>query len=840
MRVLKAAAFSLLLPASIAQLVTRTHDTHDFFALHLDDSVAPENVAQALGCHHEGQIGSLQGHHKFSIDRDQAPAVELLLEELRVQQKLRRRGSSDASLLQKREDGLDGVLWSQKLVLKHRLHKRGPVDLSSLPKPDEQLTPRQVDQDAIIRQKRIASDLEIRDPHFDKQWHLFNPVQVGNDLNVTGVWLEGITGKGVVTAIVDDGLDMDSIDLKDNFFLNGSWDFNDNVREPKPRLSDDRHGTRCAGEVAAVRNNVCGVGMAYDSKVSGIRILSKEINDADEATAINYGFQHNDIYSCSWGPRDDGQTMDAPGLLVKRAMVNGILHGRDGKGSIFVFAAGNGGVADDNCNFDGYTNSIYSVTVGALDQLGHHPSYSEACSAQLVVAYSSGGGNSIYTTDVGTETCTDKHGGTSAAGPLAAGAIALALSVRPDLTWRDVQYLMVETAVPIHAEHDEVQLTPIGREYSHQYGYGVVDTYALVQKAKDWELVKPQSWYTSPWLRVQKDIPEGDQGLASYFDITADMLKQANFERVEHVTVTMNVNHTLRGDLSVELRGPQGIVSHLSVPRKYDRAEAGYVDWTFMSVAHWGETGEGVWSIVVKDTNVNEYHGVFTDWRLTLWGVSIDPASQLPHPLPEENDDDHNIEDAVYATVSIKPHTKTQPTSVATDHPDRPVNEKPSDTVAKPTTTAMAPTPVEQEEEEEAKPSTVTDETSPSQTASQGFLPSFLPTFGAQPHTQIWIYASIALILIFCLALGIYFQVQRRKRLRNNPHDDYEFEMIDDEDDDAEAPLTGRQGRKRRGGELYNAFAEESDEELLSEEDDGPYRDGTGLTEKSHKNEPEA
>lgn len=52
-------------------------------------------------------------------------------------------------------------------------------------------------------------------------------------------------------------------------FAEGSYDFNDHVPEPKPRLSDDRHGTRCAGEVAAVKNDVCGVGVAWDSKISG-------------------------------------------------------------------------------------------------------------------------------------------------------------------------------------------------------------------------------------------------------------------------------------------------------------------------------------------------------------------------------------------------------------------------------------------------------------------------------------------------------------------------------------------------------------------------------------------
>lgn len=87
--------------------------------------------------------------------------------------------------------------------------------------------------------------------------------------------------------------------------------------------------------------------------------------------------------------------MDGPGYLIRKAVMNGINEGRGGKGSIFVFASGNGGRSQDQCNFDGYTNSIYSVTVSSIDYKGLHPSYSEACAANLIVAYSSGSGNHI-------------------------------------------------------------------------------------------------------------------------------------------------------------------------------------------------------------------------------------------------------------------------------------------------------------------------------------------------------------------------------------------------------------------------------------------------------------
>lgn len=42
-----------------------------------------------------------------------------------------------------------------------------------------------------------------------------------------------------------------------------------------------------------------------------------------------------------------------------------MIAGRQGFGSIFVVASGNGGQHNDNCNYDGYANSIYTVTIGS-------------------------------------------------------------------------------------------------------------------------------------------------------------------------------------------------------------------------------------------------------------------------------------------------------------------------------------------------------------------------------------------------------------------------------------------------------------------------------------------
>ena len=86
-------------------------------------------------------------------------------------------------------------------------------------------------------------------------------------------------------------------------------------------LSTDsnRHGTRCAGEVAATANNSnCAVGIAYKAGIGGVRMLDGDVTDAVEARSLGLNNQHIHIYSASWGPDDDGKTVDGPGRLATR------------------------------------------------------------------------------------------------------------------------------------------------------------------------------------------------------------------------------------------------------------------------------------------------------------------------------------------------------------------------------------------------------------------------------------------------------------------------------------------------------------------------------------------
>ena len=320
---------------------------------------------------------------------------------------------------------------------------------------------------------------------------------------VREAWSLGYTGRGVVVTILDDGIQHNHPDLAQNYDPLASKDINANDDDPMPQDNgDNKHGTRCAGEVAAVAyNEYCGAGIAYNASIGGVRMLDGLVNDAVEARSLSLNPSHIDIYSASWGPEDDGKTVDGPGPLAKKAFLQGIREGRGGLGSIFVWASGNGGLHTDNCNCDGYTNSIYTLSISSATQAGTKPWYLEECSSTLATSYSSGSPGqhaSITTVDQDARLradhlCTSSHTGTSASAPLAAGVAALALEARPGLSWRDLQYLILLSSNPrpLQAESGW-QANSLGRLVSHKFGYGLLDAGSLVRMALNWTNVPGQ------------------------------------------------------------------------------------------------------------------------------------------------------------------------------------------------------------------------------------------------------------------------------------------------------------------------------------------------------------
>ncbi|KAJ7336048.1 Proprotein convertase subtilisin/kexin type 6 [Desmophyllum pertusum] len=176
--------------------------------------------------------------------------------------------------------------------------------------------------------------------------------------------------------------------------IKASYDVVDNDTIPVPNnksYPQYGHGEKCAGIIAAVLNNSeCGVGLAFRARLGGIRLFfRKKASDADEARALSHASDYIDIYSNSWGPGDKGFEVAGPGFLAQRALQNGAEKGRRGLGSIYVFAAGNGGIiGEDSCAFNGYVNSIYTIAITGINSDGSIPDYGEHCTGIMAVTYS--------------------------------------------------------------------------------------------------------------------------------------------------------------------------------------------------------------------------------------------------------------------------------------------------------------------------------------------------------------------------------------------------------------------------------------------------------------------
>eukprot|EP00118_Oscarella_pearsei_P003550 m.14742 g.14742 ORF g.14742 m.14742 type:complete len:772 (+) comp25958_c0_seq1:2639-4954(+) len=426
-------------------------------------------------------------------------------------------------------------------------------------------------------------------------------------MNVVPVWRMNITGKGSVVSILDDGLERTHPDIKGNYDQLASYDFNNRDSDPMPRYDGhktNRHGTRCAGVVAAVPGkSVCGApGVSFNARVGGIRMLDGLLTDAVEANALSYRQQHIDIYTVSWGPSDNGRTLEGPSREARRALANGAKKGRKGKGSVFVWAAGNGGQKQDSCACDGYINSIYTLGISAVDFMGKAPSYTESCTSIMAVAFSSGTETekTITTTDLN-QTCTAAHTGTSAAAPLAAGVIALALEANPDLTWRDVQYITALTSKKTDPTNPSWKQNGANFSVSSRYGFGLLDAYAFVRTAQQWKQVPKQLVCpvvsTLPSRHFFRDRP-------LKIKVSTDVCQGSNnigIKHLEHVEVSMSISHPSRGDIQITLISPMGTKSVLLPYRPRDKSGAGFIRWTFMSVHHWGENPAGEWTLEVRD-----------------------------------------------------------------------------------------------------------------------------------------------------------------------------------------------------------------------------------------------
>jgi len=265
----------------------------------------------------------------------------------------------------------------------------------------------------------------LGDPLATQQWHLKNTGQnafadgtgvVGIDINVEPVYSTfGFTGNGVITAVVDTGLEIAHEDLSANVIPGGSWNFNNSTTDPTSTATDGDHGTEVSGLIAMARNTVGGIGVAPRAKLKGFNFLSSTQstqNFIDSLGGSTASPNSSDvfIFNQSFGvtlPVPQDITIDP---LDEAQYLSGVTNLRGGKGALYVKAAGNGfndmaqarncspsfvsnccaanaaGLSCENANFDPANTLPYQIVAGAMNADGIKASYSTAGSAIWVSA----------------------------------------------------------------------------------------------------------------------------------------------------------------------------------------------------------------------------------------------------------------------------------------------------------------------------------------------------------------------------------------------------------------------------------------------------------------------
>ena len=495
------------------------------------------------------------------------------------------------------------------------------------------------------------------DPLFSLQWHLLNNgtlpgSRAGQDINVTKVWPD-YTGRGILVGVMDDGVDLTHPDLLQSLRPDLSWDLV--LNQPGGNVTDpsDEHGTAVAGLVAATANNgLGGVGVAWDAEV-----LSNRTPLRDEDLLLSYQravdrmlVTNVDISTNSWGPMQWPFDQQATQSGYQAATFKLVEEGRGGLGIITLFAAGNDRDAKFNANYDPSDNMPWTIVVAAGNIDGTISSYSTPGASVLVTAPGSDPA-SIVTTDrqgeLGynkapgvegnyTDTVESAFNGTSAATPIAAGAVALMLDANARLGYRDVQEILV------YSSQRAVILDQVAADKSfngskdwnggalltsQDFGYGHIDTHAAVRLAESWtKLGTVANQRLEQGVVAQSAVTVGagqtGQVVASF----------AQPYRVEQMSVTLKLATTTLQNVTVELVSPNGTVSTLVdqppvyVPEPGEEepfpALPATLDYTFNTVRNWGEDLSGSWTLRIT----NEAGGDAV--QLNDWSIMAHAASQ--------------------------------------------------------------------------------------------------------------------------------------------------------------------------------------------------------------------
>lgn len=546
----------------------------------------------------------------------------------------------------------------------------------------------------------------VGDPLFLRQWHLNNVGQTSyadnggvpdEDMALNRILALGPTGEDVRVAIVDTGLETCHPDLAANVELDASFNFNAGLsgasawsagpwhdaqpNDPFNPYPVGDHGTSVAGLVAAeARNGIGGRGVAHGALLRGYNMLNALDYDLgvylDALGASRYAPDSSDvdIFNMSFGSL--GYPNNA-GFEEEALFAHGVRRLRDGRGAVYVKAAGNGfndcaalfrpgglrsRVGCVDANGDATNNLPYVMVVGGFNADGHRASYASSGANLWVTAPAGEYGvdePAMVTTDqagaakgygvfygdrLRTVTEVNPHqdytslfNGTSSAAPNASGVVAILLEAVPALTWREVKHLLATTARRIDRNLAEATadfggdsrvvrrrwfVNDAGYQFHNWYGFGAIHATRALAAARDWVPGSLGRFQRSGWFDAGASAVAIPDNAGEGVTRTLAVAGLPAFADLEAVVLEVDLDHPFPYDLAIELTSPEGTPSIVNPifneVLAIDRTGAAPLRWRLLSNAFYGEPPNGDWKLNVYDGAAGET-GSLAGWRLRFY-----------------------------------------------------------------------------------------------------------------------------------------------------------------------------------------------------------------------------
>jgi len=495
--------------------------------------------------------------------------------------------------------------------------------------------------DDDINQNGLEDGLDTEgvfgDTFFDMQWHIrdYEARYTNNsgvettgtsDLDVMDIYHNYMgynKGENIVVQIVDTGVDADHEDLSENMDLSLSYD-GASVGDPSANTTNIgyTHGTMVAGIMAARAFNGKGVrGIVPFAKIAGSNWLESQGVSTLEKVWLTDGIA---VVNNSWGVDFDTDT------IYEDIMERGVKTLREGKGKIYVFAAGNSRGTKKNANLQYSLNNRFAIAVAALKNDNTHADYSTPGSNILVSGYSGNyyddsptigtttvmGKSSSSTTWAGDmeRNYTFAMNGTSAASPTVAASIALVLEACPDLTWRDIRYLIAKNAVRVDSGNTTWKQNSVGLWHSIDYGFGLINAKGMIAECTNNYTLLPEERNTTASKTFNRSIADNDT-------VSFTLNVTDNFT-VEWIEVTVDNDNQSAEDYKIKLISPNGSPKTETVLMTSGTGINGAWmngGFRFGTPAMTGEASQGIWTIEISD-EISGNTGTVDSIQITIYG----------------------------------------------------------------------------------------------------------------------------------------------------------------------------------------------------------------------------